>query len=211
MQLQAQKSVLRQAGTDDATDVKQLVQVLLKTDAIADEIAATSAEIIQAEKELEHARTELERAKEARVPLADDADVKGLEREAELFDSEIEADRTNEVTCIAPALRNRVSPREFQWALGGPSVISDVTLRRYLRGLLPHPAGDRRNLWEPPKQPGELPNCGERPTARKQWILVDQLDLSRFSSLRHRAAALPPNAGRERGIHTRGASGVDRC
>lgn len=182
IQLQAQKRVLRQEGDDETLEVKRLVQLLLRTDAVADEIAATSAELVEAEKELEHARTELERAKESFVPLPDDADIAMIERGAALLDSERTEAGADGGESIALKLRDRITPREFQWAMGGPSVISEVTLRRYMRGQLPHPTGDRRNLWEPPAQPGELPSCIDRPSPRKTWILVERLDLSRFSS-----------------------------
>jgi hypothetical protein len=69
---------------------------------------------------------------------------------------------------------------EFHWALSGGSFISEPTLRRWIAGKLPHRRGDGRNVWDPPRKPGGLPDCIYRPSPRKTWILLDLLDLTRF-------------------------------
>jgi len=90
------------------------------------------------------------------------------------------SDSDDEASEEEPYRREKITPREFQWALGGPDVMADATLRRYMRGLMPHPRGDRRNLWDPAIEPSELPDCIERPSPRKTWIRIDRLDLSRY-------------------------------
>jgi integrase len=185
--LKTQKALLRQrAGTDDSLDAKALIQMQFQTDDVADQIIEAAVALSEAEHALELTQAELAEAQSALVPVDDDVDVAALEREV--------ADGVPAVAEVAPPpapdqvglfegrIRDRVNPREFHWALGSEQLVSDVTLRRYIRGQLPYPAGDRRNLWDAPSLPGQLPGCIERPSPRKTWILVDHLDLTRYTS-----------------------------
>jgi hypothetical protein len=38
----------------------------------------------------------------------------------------------------------------------------------------------RRNVWDPPKKPGDLLDCIYRPSPRTTWILLDKLDSTRL-------------------------------
>ena len=183
--LKAEKALLRQRAAGDASlDVKALIQVQFQTDDLADAIAEASIELAKAEHELERKQEELEAAEVSEVPLDDDVDLEALERE---LAAEAEAEEpaappsADAVLLFKDRVRDRVTPREFQWALGGEQFVADVTLRRYMRGQMPYPAGDRRNLWDPPVF-GQLPDCILRPSPRKTWILIDKLDLTRLNS-----------------------------
>ena len=92
-------------------------------------------------------------------------------------------------------VRDRVNPREFQWALGGEQLVADVTLRRYMRGQLPYPAGDAKHLgsagaWpstaglHPSPEPAEdldshrqaRPDAPQLPRRRAAWVSLQTVE-----------------------------------
>jgi integrase len=185
--LKAEKELLRQrAATDGSLDVKALIQLQFQTDDLADAIAEASIDLARAEHELERAQVEVHEARTTEVALDDDVDVTALEDELARLDapteSAAEAPVADPLRIFEGRVRDRVNPREFQWALGGEQFVADVTLRRYMRGQLPYPAGDRRNIWDPPGPGQLLPDCILRPSPRKTWILIDKLDLTRLNT-----------------------------
>lgn len=186
--LKAEKELLRQrAATDGSLDVKALIQLQFQTDDLADAIADASIDLARTEHELERAQEELDAARTAEVALDDDVDIAALEDELAREDASTESPEraalvVDPLRLFEGRIRDRVNPREFQWALGGEQFVADVTLRRYMRGQLPYPAGDRRNVWDPPAPGQALPDCILRPSPRKTWILIDKLDLTRLNS-----------------------------
>jgi integrase len=185
--LKAEKTFLAdRAATDDALDLKALVQLQIQLSAIADRVADAAVDVAETKHALERARHELVEAELTLVPVDDDVDVEALVRQAAAdAPAVIEAapsPEPNPVGLFEGRIRDRVNPREFHWALGSEQLVSDVTLRRYIRGQLPYPAGDRRNLWDAPAGPGQLPDCVDRPSPRRTWILIDRLDLTRYTS-----------------------------
>ncbi|MDX6450620.1 MAG: hypothetical protein QOH16_669 [Gaiellaceae bacterium] len=75
-----------------------------------------------------------------------------------------------------PPLRDWADLGEFHWALGGQSVISRETIRRWARGQTTKLG---LALGLPPVN-GEAPACIEKLSDRKQRVLLDQLDWSRL-------------------------------
>jgi integrase len=184
--MKAEKGLLRQrAASDVSLDAKALIQLQFQTDDLADAIADAALELARAEHELDKAQQDLGAAQTAEVALDDDVDLAALDRELEEEKESIEIDLVpfaDPLRLFEDRIRDRVTPREFQWALGGEQFVADVTLRRYMRGQLPYPTGDRRNIWDPPSPGQPLPDCILRPSPRKTWILIDKLDLTRLNS-----------------------------
>jgi integrase len=172
------KKVVRQRAIDTAGagDVGQTLKAMLEIDGLGDEVAAVRGAVAEADNAVEWAAHALKEAMATRVPLPDEAPVP-----AELIE-EIELPAVPGVESVGPEvnLRDRVTLREFHWALSGNGLISEPTLRRWANGLMPHRPGDLRNIWDPPRKPGELPECIHRPTPRKTFVLADKLDLTRF-------------------------------
>jgi integrase len=178
--LETRKKVVREQAIDLAAtgDVAVTLKGMLELDALADEVVAAVGEAAAAERRLDDARRGLEEAKVALVPLPDEDPIPV---DAALIAEAVFVDVDGAPACEEePYRRQRITPREFQWAMGGPSVIAESTLRRYLAGKLPYRRGDRRNVWDPPLKPGELPDCVDRPSPRRTWILLDRVDWSRF-------------------------------
>lgn len=188
VRMKAEKALLRQrAATEASLDVKALIQLQFQTDDLADAIADASSELARAEHDLARTEKELAEAEAAEVAVDDDVDVGALKRALAVEEEEAaevgdDAPVADPLRLFEGRIRDRVNPREFQWALGGEHFVADVTLRRYMRGQLPYPAGDRRNLWDPPEAGQPLPECILRPSPRKTWVLVDKLDLTRLNS-----------------------------
>jgi integrase len=174
--LETRKKVVRQQAIDTAGggDVALTLKAMLELDALADQVAEAIGALADANKELEWAEHGLKEARATRVPLPDEEPVP-----AEIVD-DVEVPDAQGAVPAEPYRRDKVTLKEFHWALSGCGLISEPTLRRWALGKMPHRRGDRRNIWDPSLRPGELPECIERPTPRKTFILLDRLDWSRL-------------------------------
>jgi integrase len=177
--LEAKKKVARQQAIDTAGsgDVGLTLKAMLELDVLGDDVAEAISTRAELEKGLEWAQHGLKEARATRIPLPDEEPVP-----AEIV-SEVELPAIAGETASLPDesyRRDRITVREFHWALSGGSFISEPTLRRWVAGQLPYRLGDRRNVWDPPRKPGDLPDCIYRPSPRKTWILLDRLDWTRF-------------------------------
>jgi integrase len=145
---------------------KQLVTMLMQ-------VSRHGRLLASAKESRERAMREHADALKARVPLPDD----DLERipdataGCELADSQVPDTR--------PVLRSWCTPEEFRWAFG-EDILPKSTLRRWLSGRLPYPAGDRRNIFDPPAAPGALPDAVVKVSERKYRILIDRIDVTRL-------------------------------
>jgi hypothetical protein len=153
------------AGSERLTE-KQLLVIVVQIGRVARALRAAGAEQQLAEQALEE-------AKRAEVPVDDLLDDLPTEP---AFIHELEAEPDER-----PVLRRWATAAEFRWALG-ERIVSPATLRRWLRGRMPHPSGDPRNLWDPNPNPAKPPQCVERLSPRKQRIWIDRLDPARFHS-----------------------------
>lgn len=184
--LEAKKKVVRQQAIDRAglVDGGETLRAMLELDALADEVAAAIGAVAQAERQLDLASQALKEAKAVLVPLSDEDPGPAGDADADVVVPTLCGAGDDEDDGVGvveePYRRDRITPREFQWALGGADVVADSTLRRWVSGQLPHRRGDRRNAWDPPLRPGDLPGCIHRPSPRKTWILLDRLDWSRY-------------------------------
>lgn len=85
--------------------------------------------------------------------------------------------------CVAPeASRQEGDPepvRDFLTVAEAAAAfgVSTTTMRRWLRGALPHDEGDPRNPWEP----SATARVVERLSDRKQRLIVSQLDRTRIA------------------------------
>ena len=102
-----------------------------------------------------------------------------------------------------PLVRTELRTEEFRWAVGF-DILPKSTLRRWVSGTPAFPAGDRRNLFDPPF-PGEtFPAVVRIASAHKRYIQIDKLDPSRFHAdawerlleLCRRREQKPPSRGR---------------
>jgi integrase len=177
--LEARKKAARQQAIDTAGsgDVGLTLKAMLELDALGDEVAEAISTLAEAEMAFERAQHGLKEARSTRVALPDEDPVP-----TEIV-GEVELPTISGATeslSNESYRRDRVTVREFHWALSGGSFISEPTLRRWVAGKLPYRRGDRRNIWDPPRKPGDLPDCIYRPSPRKTWILLDPLDWTRF-------------------------------
>ena len=177
--LKSKKKVLRSRVADDGPvlDVREILVLTAQVDAVSDEIFELNDELLAAQKQVDDAQRELDRAKEELVPVDDEAEPI---LEVEELPALALADRETEALGTCVYVRDWVNPKEFQWAVGGPEILPDSTLRRYMDGKMPFHHGDRRNLWDPPVREGERPPCILRLSERKRRILVERLDLDRY-------------------------------
>jgi hypothetical protein len=129
--------------------------------------------LANAKEERERAVREYDEALKARVPLPDDVDAVPTIDEVVLAPEE-----PDDAVKERPIVRNSCSPEEFRWAFGA-DILPPSTLRRWMSGDLPHPRGDRRNIFDPPKRGQKYPSAVEKPAGRYR-IRIDKLDLSRF-------------------------------
>jgi hypothetical protein len=167
-----------------AMEIKDILKVLLESlesgnqiSRIADEMADESRRLSDLGGEIERARHKLENARARRVPVPDDTPDDELEwDESLLVPDEEQVENTDPATVV----RRWFDPNEFRWAFG-ELLISPATLRRYMRGQLPYPPGDTRNIFEPHPNGGR-PLCVERLSERRQRILRDALPLERYHS-----------------------------
>jgi hypothetical protein len=137
------------------------------------EITTTSRALAKATARFERALRELDDAREVLVPIDDTAaEIPQLEeRDLQLAAYGEEEDR--------PLIRTKLLPDEFSWGIGA-DILARSTLRRWMTGKLPYPAGDRRNLFDPPKPGAKYPEAVEVVSAHKRYIRVDRLDPTRF-------------------------------
>lgn len=137
------------------------------------DILTASRALAEANARFERAVWKLDEARAVLVPIDDTAsEVPQLEEsELQLVTYEDEAERE--------LIRMKLLPDEFRWAVGA-DILPKSTLRRWMSGKLPHPAGDRRNLFDPPLPGAKYPEVVEVASAHKRYIRVDKLDPDRF-------------------------------
>jgi hypothetical protein len=170
----AQLTTLEQEVTNGgaAQDATDILLALVRMTALARELGSRS-------QTLERARNELSAARMVEVPVGDEMTAAQLllRYEDPDFGSD---DREEEGEAEVSIVRHRASLEEFQWALGGRIAVSEVTLRRWARGEKTRLAV-ALGLPEGVRGVNEgRPACIERVSPRRQWILLDQLDWSRF-------------------------------
>ena len=166
--LDAQLDGLEQrARQAKALNVKEGVVLLL-------DITTTSRALVKATAAFERALRELDEARAVLVPIDDTAaEVPQLEEsDLQLVTYEQEAER--------PLIRMKLLPEEFRFAVGA-DILPRSTLRHWMSGKrLPYPAGDRRNLFDPPPPGQRFPEAVLYVSEHKRYIRVDKLDPTRF-------------------------------
>jgi integrase len=176
---ETEKKVFRQRAKQmaGAGDVSRALEAMFELDDLADALLEKVTANAEAERALEHARLAFKEAKATRIALPDEEVSPALSDELDMLDVDGVAEPLPQ---DEPYLRPLVTLLEFHWALSGSLLISEATLRRWALGKMPYRRGDRRNPWDPPLRPGDIPDCIERPSPRKTSVNLDRLDWSRF-------------------------------
>lgn len=166
--LEAKLSELeRMARRPKALSESEGIQLVLRMMALTRDLQKATVRHERALRQLDEART-------AEVPIDDSlANVPELpESEFALLGYEDEEER--------PLVRTLLRADEFRWAIG-TDILAESTLRAWMGGhRSAFPAGDRRNLFDPPRPGQKYPDAVEVISQHKRYIRVDKLDPSRF-------------------------------
>jgi hypothetical protein len=170
--LRNQKNALR-AGADGTDDTNELLRLTLRISGIDDEITLALERLLDVQATVQVGEDELRQAYEAEISVPDDMSEEELEALTSSAQTpEIAAEETR------PVVRYECTPEEFRQAYG-KELLSRSSMNRYIRGLLPHPAGDARNLFEPNPNGGR-PECVIEVSQRDVRIRLDLVDWARF-------------------------------